>query len=203
MAKYSKYMSKAINKARADVKRLNQRLRELEKQGLENASPWYNSLKKALHDNVTYVTTDSKGRVKFRTDIATLYASNPRSFYALERKVQRSYESKSTTYTEFKESWLKGFEQFKRDNPTIDISIDDYSTMLDDDRTSRAIKKYGYSEFMDLMQEATDNDIDEGTALQYMLEASDIDVFKKMIQPNDEDKKRVNNITDWDSVGKW
>ena len=68
------------------VKRANQRFRQLEKSNLTYSSA-YKYMLNQLKAGRQYLTTDSNGRIKFRTDVSRLKKQNASSFNALVKNV--------------------------------------------------------------------------------------------------------------------
>lgn len=64
--------SRLITQAGVEVKRANQRLREIEKQNLESASNAYKYVEKAAFDGKAWTGKTAKGQIKFNTNFRSM-----------------------------------------------------------------------------------------------------------------------------------
>ena len=76
-----------------DVKRANQRLRELEKQGMEN-SPAYRAVERLRLANDPAITTTGKGQMKFSTNLRKMSAEERQH---LREEVKKFLEAETST----------------------------------------------------------------------------------------------------------
>lgn len=71
-ANYNWARSRLITRASVAAKRANQRLREIEKQGLEDTSNAYKYLERAAFDGKPWLSTTKKGEMKFNTNFRAM-----------------------------------------------------------------------------------------------------------------------------------
>lgn len=116
MPRRSRAVSEDVEKL---VKKANQRLRELEKQGLANSSEAYQYIMNKANKNlagktkVKMFSTTTKGQIKFRTDLATLKKANKNTYKALIKTVEGFIEAKTSTRTGINEKNKQTYESFK------------------------------------------------------------------------------------------
>ena len=91
--------SAADVKLTQDVKRANQRLRELEKQGMEN-SPAYRAIERLAYNEDVAIGKTTKGQIKFKTNIRKMSYDERRH---LEAQVKRFLEAETSTTKGVKE----------------------------------------------------------------------------------------------------
>lgn len=131
------------------VKRLNQRIVELEKAGLKSATG-YKFLKKQKYMGVNLTSTSKSGVLKIRTDIGSMtkektvekilqadgsykYVYHPSEYDQLKSLLDE-LEKKETTITELKDEYLKQayyeYENYNKtfDGDTLDLTRADVST---------------------------------------------------------------------------
>lgn len=102
------------------IKRANQRLRQLEKDGLANQSKAYQFIMNKAQKNMASKTKvkqfamTSKGEIKFRTDLATLKKANKNVYNAVIRLATGFTETKGSTKIGIEEKYKGGYETFKR-----------------------------------------------------------------------------------------
>lgn len=98
-------------KLSSSVKRANQRLRELEKQGRASESGAYGSIKEKSEKGASYLGKTRKGQIKFRTDIGKMTAYEKRE---LEHQVNKFLYAQTSTVKGIKKERKKGFETAKK-----------------------------------------------------------------------------------------
>ena len=89
------------------VKRANQRFRQLEKSNMSYSSA-YKYMINQLKAGRKYLTTDNKGRIKFRTDTSKLKKESASSFNALVRNVEEFLNANTSTVKGVKNQYIKG-----------------------------------------------------------------------------------------------
>lgn len=177
------------------VKMLNQRIAELEKQNKQGLSNWYSHLKKDMFDGKSimtktqratyeetrtkdgakrYVNTGKKhNSFKFRTDISKM---NHYELRSLQRAIDiAENKSKTSTIRGIKNTYIKGFETYKAQHTGVDISIDTYKQLYDNAKFESAIKKYGYSDTINMINSRNDDDIN--TILNDILNSKSLSDF--------------------------
>lgn len=90
------------NQIALDAKRANQRLRELEKQGLTELSPAYQEVKgqfylQDLLEGTDIYSRTANGQIKFRTDIATVAKEDPEKLLLLQTRLESFLKAGTST----------------------------------------------------------------------------------------------------------
>ena len=93
------------------VKRANQRFRQLERSNMTYSSA-YKYMLNQLKSGRKYLTTDSKGRIKFRTDTVKLKKESASSFNALVKNVEEFLNANTSTVKGVKNQYIKGFTDY-------------------------------------------------------------------------------------------
>lgn len=133
-----------------DIKRANQRLRQLEKDGLANESKAYQYIMKKANKNlasdtkVKMFSITRSGEIKFRTDLAKLKQENRNVYRALVKNVEGFLEAKSSTRTGIQEGHKKSYEAFKDYGYTG--TFNEWSDMWSDYNFQQLVKRYGVSD---------------------------------------------------------
>lgn len=102
-------LSEADVKLTSDVKRANQRLRELEKQGMEN-SPAYKAVERLAYFGDKAMGRTGSGQIKFRTDVSHMDYNERRH---LEAEVRHFLESETSTTKGVKEVRKRAESSYK------------------------------------------------------------------------------------------
>lgn len=158
MARRSRAVSEEIEK---DVKRFNQRLRELEKQGLANSSEAYQYIMNKANKNLSgpskvkmFAYTRS-GQIKIRTDLATLKKENKNTYKALIKTVEGFLEAKTSTRTGIIEKNKQTYESFK-DTTGFTGSISDFDDLWKNSEFIELVKYYGVSDTIAVVEDLVD-----------------------------------------------
>jgi hypothetical protein len=129
-----------------DVKRANQRLRQLEKDGLEN-SPAYKAAERLALSGAGYMSRTGKGEIKFSTDIRHLSTTQK---MALREQVGRFLAAKTSTKSgikEVKENVKKYSERAKDDGINLeDIDLTEALNIWDTAIVRQYVRMYGSHE---------------------------------------------------------
>lgn len=168
MARRSRAVSEDIEKL---VKKANQRLRQLEKDGLANSSEAYQYIMNTANKNLAGKTKvkqfamTSSGQIKFRTDLATLKKQNKNSYKALIKKVEGFLEAKTSTRTGINEKNKQTYETFK--NTTgYQGSFEDFDDLWKNMEFVELTKIFGVSETCNIIDEIMSvSDLDEKTII--------------------------------------
>ena len=104
------------------VKRANQRFRQLEKSNMTYSSA-YKYMINQLKADRKYLTTDNKGRIKFRTDTSKLKKESASSFNALVRNVEEFLNANTSTVKGVKNQYIKGFETFRNSESYVEKRV--------------------------------------------------------------------------------
>ena len=138
------------------VKRANQRFRQLEKSNMTYSSA-YKYMLKQLKTGRKYLTTDSKGRIKFRTDISKLKKESVSSYNALLRNVEEFLNANTSTVKGVKNQYIKGFETFtKSDERLKDYSYEEFYEIMESSNVQQAMSIYGSDQVLELYEKYSD-----------------------------------------------
>lgn len=140
-------MSLADTRLASAVKRANQRLRELEKQGLTNESVAYQRTRKDLIDKKSYASSTKSGEVKFRTDISKLSSSEKRQ---LKKHVETFLGAKTSTVKGTKSTIKKQYEKFK-ETTGFTGSMADFGMLWREQKWKAIVDTYGASEAINMV----------------------------------------------------
>lgn len=172
------------------TKRINQRLRQLEKSGVAQASNWYKYVERLQYDDSSIVTSTKDGKLKIRTDITKMSRNELK---ALKNFLTKTNESKTSTVKGVRQMYQKGFESYKQTTGS-NISLEDYTNLYSDNRFKAIIQKYGYSETMSLIDYGLGMGLDIDSILNELLASDSIlDAMKRMSKTELEDEY---NVTD-------
>lgn len=139
------------------VKRANQRFRQLEKSNMTYSSA-YKYMLNQLKAGRQYLTTDSKGRIKFRTDVSRLKKQNVTSFNALVKNVETFLNTNTSTVKGVKKQYEKAFESFKKShNVKQNYTYEEFSELFQSSAIQQAMGVYG----SDVVIEIYEKNIDE------------------------------------------
>ena len=129
-----------------DVKRANQRLRQLEKDGLEN-SPAYKAAERLALSGAGYMSRTGKGEIKFSTDIRHLSTTQR---MALREQVGRFLAAKTSTKSgikEVKENVKKYSDRARDDGINLDdIDLTEALNIWDTAIVRQYVRMYGSHE---------------------------------------------------------
>ena len=140
-----------------DVKRANQRLRELEKQGLANESKAYQYIMKKANKNlagdtkVKMFSITRSGQIKFRTDLAKLKQENKNVYRAMLKNLEGFLESKTSTKIGIEDAHRKSYKKFKDEGYTG--SFNEWSDMWSNYEFEQLVKKFGVSDTVNMATE--------------------------------------------------
>ena len=155
MPRRSRAVSEDVEKL---VKKANQRLRELEKQGLANSSEAYQYIMNKANKNlagktkVKMFSTTAKGQIKFRTDLATLKKANKNTYKALIKTVEGFIEAKTSTRTGISEKNKQTYESFKNTTGYTG-SFSEFDDLWKNTEFIELTKRYGVSDVINMMDE--------------------------------------------------
>ena len=162
--------SEADVKLTQDVKRANQRLRELEKQGMEN-SPAYKAAERLAERSDPAMSLTGKGQIKFNTNIRKLTYNQRRH---LEATVKRFLEAESSTTKGAKaivERAKKAYKEKSQDmgmdrkrEKEFDYWLNIWSTAI----VHQYKLMYGSDETHALVIELYNSELDYGAAVSFL-----------------------------------
>lgn len=123
------------------AKTANQRLRSLEKAGLQNASNAYRYIEKLHFDKDNATATDSKGRMKFNTNYRGL------TYQQIQHnigEITRFLEAQTSTISGVNTKYRKGFETY-RERYGADISYAEFTDLMRNDTMKRLKSQFSSS----------------------------------------------------------
>ena len=182
-----------------DVKRANQRLRQLEKDGLEN-SPAYKAAERLALSGAGYMGRTGKGEIKFSTDIRHLSTTQR---MALREQVGRFLAAKTSTKSgikEVKENVKKYSERARDDGINLDdIDLTEALNIWDTAIVRQYVLMYGSHETNYIVNKGLTK-FSDTSELEKFLE----DEFGQPISTIDEDLDAVTPFEDtpwnWDDI---
>lgn len=145
-----------LAKINSMVKRANQRFRQLEKSNVTYSSA-YKYMLKQLKAGRQYLTTDSKGRIKFRTDVSQLKKENVTSFNALVKNVETFLNANTSTVKGVKNQYIKGFETFRNSDERLkDYTYEEFYEIMESSNVQQAMSNYGSDQVIELYEKYSD-----------------------------------------------
>ena len=100
-----------IKELRKDIKRANQRLRELEKRGLSNSSLAYRYIEKLAYDEDKAIGKTANNEIKFKTSLSGLTHNE---LTHLQNEVNKFLKTKTSTYIGYSELIRESREKFQQ-----------------------------------------------------------------------------------------
>ena len=138
------------------VKRANQRFRQLEKSNMTYSSA-YKYMLNQLKSGRKYLTTDSKGRIKFRTDTTKLKKESSSSFNALVKNVEEFLKANTSTVKGVKNQYIKGFETFRNSDKRLkDYTYEEFYEIMESSSVQQAMGTYGSEQVLELYEKYSD-----------------------------------------------
>ena len=138
------------------VKRANQRFRQLEKSNMAYSSA-YKYMLNQLKSGRKYLTTDSKGRIKFRTDTTKLKKESASSFNALVKNVEEFLKANTSTVKGVKNQYIKAFETFTNSDKRLkDYTYEEFYEIMESSSVQQAMGSYGSDQVLELYEKYSD-----------------------------------------------
>ena len=138
------------------VKRANQRFRQLEKSNMAYSSA-YKYMLNQLKSGRKYLTTDSKGRIKFRTDTTKLKKESASSFNALVKNVEEFLKANTSTVEGVKNQYIKAFETFTNSDKRLkDYTYEEFYEIMESSSVQQAMGSYGSDQVLELYEKYSD-----------------------------------------------
>lgn len=208
-------LTAAEQQLKGDIKRANQRLREIEKKGQEGMSSAYQEIKGLFFSqdivegtDIFRLTTATKtpntkgkgtqaGNIMFRTDIARMKREDPEKLELLKERVRGFLESKTST--------IKGIEARRKKVEAIQENLfnkygyyfteDSVNRMIDDEYLYNRLRKYVDSEDTNkIMTDISQGELTLKNVMSYLDEVENGDHGFKL----DEMYKYKSKTTVWD-----
>ena len=140
------------------IKRFNQRLRQLEKDGLANQSKAYQYIMNKAMKNLASGTKVKQfaytrsGEIKLRTDLATLKKQNKNVYKAVIKLATGFLDAKSSTKIGIEDSTKQSYEGFK--NKTgFSGSFNEFSDLWNITEFVALTKRYGVSDSIEIIED--------------------------------------------------
>lgn len=128
----------------------NQRLRSLEKAGVQNASNAYRYIERLHFDKDSATATDSKGRFKFNTNFRGMTYQDIQHEVA---EITRFLEAKTSTPSRVKEKYAKGYHSFvNRYEEAKNLSFSDYTDIMRNETIKNTKQMFASKVMLRIMQ---------------------------------------------------
>ena len=140
MSEYTDYLEELRNEVETKAKRANQRLRQLEKSGIDESSRAYQVTARKAYDGLPGYVTTRAGNIAFDRHLKN------RTIEDLEKELKEldKFLDPGTIHTStvrgHKESLRKSFEGYKRSTGDKDITFSEYQQMFGDEQN----RNFGY-----------------------------------------------------------
>lgn len=131
-----------IKELRSDIKRANQRLRELEKRGLANSSVSYRYIEKLAYDDDKAIGKTGNNEIKFKTALGDLTHNE---LVHLQTVVDKFLTAKTSTYIGYSELLRESREKFQQKTGQY-ISEQDYAELWTQANVKTFMELYGSKE---------------------------------------------------------
>ena len=136
------------------AKTANQRLRSLEKAGLQNASNAYRYIERLHFDKDNATATDSKGRMKFNTNFRGMTYQEIQHEIA---EITRFLEAKTSTPARVKEKYVRSYRTFILEHEEgKNISFQDYTDIMRNETIKNTKQMFGSKIMLRVMQHMED-----------------------------------------------
>lgn len=152
-SKATKLLKKELRKM---VKRANQRLRELEKQGMTRGSNAYQYAKRKAYDEDKAYGKTIKGQIKFKTNVGSMSHNELKH---LKKEVSNFLSAKTSTKSGIKGVYQKSKSEFEK-KTGIHVSDALYSEFYRDKLIQHAISLYGSEQMNKLLNKASQMELD-------------------------------------------
>lgn len=134
---YSDYLEELRNEVETKAKRANQRLRQLEKSGIDESSRAYQVTARNAYDGLPGYVTTRAGNIAFDRRLKN------KTIEDLEKELKeldKFLDLHTSTVRCYKESLRKSFEGYKRSTGDKDITFSEYQQMFGDEQN----RNFGY-----------------------------------------------------------
>lgn len=185
-------LTAAEQKLKSDIKRANQRLREIEKQGKEQFSSAYKEVRGQYFSQDIIEGTDiyrlttgtmtptnktgkgsNAGKIMFRTDIARIKREDPEKLKLLEERVHGFLESQTSTGKgiEARKRKVKAIKDVLKSKFETEYSDEAINRMIDDEYLYNTLRVYLDSEeAIDTMEDIEHGKLEKEKVLDYLEE---------------------------------
>ena len=140
MSEYTDYLEELRNEVETKAKRANQRLRQLEKSGIDESSRAYQATARKAYDGLPGYTQTKAGNIAFDRRLAGKTIAELEA----EKEELDKFLDPGTIHTStvrgYKESLRKSFEGYKRSTGDKNITFSEYQQMFGDEQN----RNFGY-----------------------------------------------------------
>ena len=127
------------------AKRANQRLREIEKQGLADSSVAYKAVEKRVYDQQAGYQTTRQGNIGFSRRFKEM---KPSDMANLKRELVRFLEASTSTVSGYKSALERSYEGYSKEPAYAKLSFEEYKQFW----KSESVKNYGYASIQTVMK---------------------------------------------------
>lgn len=191
----------------------NQRLRQLEKSGVQKTSLAYVALEKQFkekqrakaeggEDIYTYFTTTKKGQIKFRTDLVNRKTHESRTNQDLEKEAGRLRKFLSTKTSEVAKvrQYVKDAKKTYEKVIDRELTESEFEDIWDEDLLQNYYSLYGSGEFNALMAVSVDRKL---TSKQIASILSSAGLTEESTEKNKPTLQQIEQaFEDWDNLSK-
>lgn len=176
----------ALKQSRKDIatrvatlaKRANQRLREIEKQDLADASPAYRYIERLHYDEDNATATDSKGRMKFNTN------TRKKTYAQLQHEeaiLTRFLEAKTSRAPGVRQMYEKATESLNK-STNRNLTVKEYGDMFLMDNMLATMKAYGSKEVVKITTKAIQDGLTTDEINEILNEVNEDDTLLDLMQ---------------------
>ena len=171
-------------------KTANQRLRQIEKTGLTNASNAYRYIEGRAYDEELYMDMTKKGEMKFRTNYRDTTLNGLREQMGVLQEFL--FKSKTSTVTGVKNKYLKGYETAKKNNPELfgKMSFNEFGDLWNTFNMKQILKMYGSDIVVKFINEAESQGLSKDDINEIMSSIDEHSSYLGLISQINEKKER-------------
>ena len=171
-------------------KTANQRLRQIEKTGLTNASNAYRYIEGRAYDEEPYMDKTKKGEMKFRTNYRDTTLNGLREQMGVLQEFL--FKSKTSTVTGVKNKYLKGYETAKKNNPELfgKMSFNEFGDLWNTFNMKQIVKMYGSDIAVKFINEAESQGLSQDNINEIMSSIDEHSSYLGLVSQINEKKER-------------
>lgn len=171
-------------------KTANQRLRQIEKTGLTNASNAYRYIEGRAYDEEPYMDKTKKGEMKFRTNYRDTTLNGLREQMGVLQEFL--FKSKTSTVTGVKNKYLKGYETAKKNNPELfgKMSFNEFGDLWNTFNMKQIVKMYGSDIAVKFINEAESQGLSQDDINEIMSSIDEHSSYLGLVSQINEKKER-------------
>lgn len=185
------------------AKTANQRLRQLEKNDLANASNAYRYMERLHYDKDSATATDSQGRIKFNTNF------RGKSYQEIQHEIgelTRFLEAKTSSVSGVKDKYYRGYVTLTSNSSDYSgLSFSEFSDLMRNETMKSLKKQFGSDVILKILEHITaTNESWEDTVARFKerdIENSDWVEFNEWLnEPKNKSDEDNDNITDGGNI---